>query len=319
MGLGLVGAYGEAGGQDELEKLVADRIKQTLLKQAAEQQQAELALKTRGLDIDERQGDARIGLEGQRVGFEGQRVGLEQDKFGHEKQQWSDLAPQRDANVAHTGAQTGEILRQPAKEAADRAHDGTMLDKRGTWNLREIGASGAEQRKTQSHGASLKPTPAGGPGSGQSPYAQERNVRNLNSIRQLMDKANGWTTGVGSTMANIPATDARDFAAQLNTLKANIAFGELAAMREASKTGGALGAVSERELALLESALGALDPGQSTDSFKGQLQQIADSITRWENVAGVTNAPSGSMGRAGGAGPAQGGAAKPRFTIQSVK
>lgn len=303
MGLGLQGAYGVAGGQDELEKLVADRIKQTLLQQAAQQQQAELALKTRGLDIDERQGDARIGLEGQRVGFEGQRVGLDRDKFGFEQKQWGDLAPTRDANVAHTTAQTGEILRQPAKEAADRAHDFGVIDKRGTWNLREIGATGAEQRKTQSHGASLKPQTPTGPGTGPSAYMQERNTRNRDSIDALMSKVNRWTTGVGSVLANLPETDARNFAAELDTLKANIAFGELTAMREASKTGGALGAVSERELRLLESTLGALDPGQSPENLKAQLQKIRGSIDRWEAAAGQQAAPAGA--RAGGAGPSR--------------
>lgn len=281
-GLGLQGAYGAQGGRDALEELVAQRIKETLLKQAAEQQQAELALKSRGMDIDERQGDARIGLEGR-------RVGLDENKFGFEQDQWGEMAPTRAADLAHTAAQTGEILRQPEKEKADRAHDFGVIDKRGTWNLREIGASGAEQRKTAGYEASLKPRVPGAPGAGPSPYMQERNTRNRASIDALLGKVNRWTAGVGSVLANLPETDARDFAAELNTLKGNIAFGELAAMREASKTGGALGAVSERELALLESTLGALDTGQSPENLKAQLQKVRDSIDRWEQASGAPN------------------------------
>lgn len=125
----------------------------------------------------------------------------------------------------------------------------------------------------------------------QSPYAKERADRTVQSVDELMGKVNGWTAGRGSLLSAIPETDARDFAASLNTLKANIAFNELTAMREASKTGGALGQVSNIELQLLESALGALDPGQKPAALKAQLQKIKDSVQRWQ-AAGGTSAPS---------------------------
>lgn len=283
-GLGLQGAYGVAGMQDSLEQLVAQRMKETLLRQQEQQRQFEneRALSAEGLNERKfgestRQFDAGLGLDRD-------KFGLEKDKFGLEQTQWSDMAPQRAANVAHTGAQTGEILRQPEKEAADRTHDTNIIDQRGRWNLREIGASGAEQRKTAGYGASLK---AGQPGqAGPSPYMQERNTRNRESIDALIGKVSRWTTGAGSLLANLPETDARNFAAELDTLKANIAFGELTAMREASKTGGALGAVSERELRLLESTLGALDTGQSPENLKAQLAKIRDSVDRWEQASG---------------------------------
>jgi hypothetical protein len=123
---------------------------------------------------------------------------------------------------------------------------------------------------------------AGEQDSGPSPYAAERVNRTRQSVTELMGKVSRWTVGAGSLLAGMPESEARDFAAQLNTLKANIAFNELAQMREASKTGGALGAVSERELALLESALGALDPGQSPENFRQQLKKIDDSLARWQ-------------------------------------
>ena len=55
-------------------------------------------------------------------------------------------------------------------------------------------------------------------------------------------------------------------------------------MRAASKTGGALGQVSDREGQLLQSSLGALDIGQSPTQFKSQLQKIRDSIIRWSQA-----------------------------------
>lgn len=123
-----------------------------------------------------------------------------------------------------------------------------------------------------------------GPQNTMSDYQKERITRNLNSIEDLMGQVSGWNTGMGSLIAAIPGTPAANFRADVNTLAANIAFGELTAMREASKTGGALGQVSERELALLEAALGSLDRAQSPDQFKKSLQNIKESIERWQSA-----------------------------------
>lgn len=130
-----------------------------------------------------------------------------------------------------------------------------------------------------------------------SPYQQERITRNLNSIDDLYDRVGPWTTGFGSLLDAIPSSDARDFEADLAMLKSNIAFGELTAMREASKTGGALGAISEMELKLLESALGSLDTRQSAANFRKNLTQIRDSINRW--VAASQEYGAGGTGAEG--------------------
>lgn len=124
-----------------------------------------------------------------------------------------------------------------------------------------------------------------------SPYSAERNTRTVQSVNELIGKVNRWTTGAGSLLSGIPETDARNFAAELDTLKANIAFNELTEMREASKTGGALGQVSNVELGLLTSALGALDAGQSPENLKAQLGKIRDSIDRWQKARGGGGAP----------------------------
>ncbi len=119
-----------------------------------------------------------------------------------------------------------------------------------------------------------------------SPYATERSRRTVESVDALMKKVNRSTVGMGGTvLGGVPETEARNFRAELDTLKANIAFNELTAMREASKTGGALGQVSNVELGLLQSALGALDIGQSPENFKAQLKKIRDSVERWQKAA----------------------------------
>lgn len=139
---------------------------------------------------------------------------------------------------------------------------------------------------TELRGAVAEAVQAGGGVTDQtnqiSPYQQERITRNLNSIDDLMGQVTGWTTGMGSLIAAVPGTPAANFRADVNTLSANIAFGELTAMREASKTGGALGQVSERELALLEAALGSLDRAQSPEQFKKSLDTVKASIERWQ-------------------------------------
>lgn len=115
-----------------------------------------------------------------------------------------------------------------------------------------------------------------------SAFSQEHAARTLQSVRELSAKVSRWTTGVGSMFSGVPESQARNFKAELDTLKANIAFNELTQMREASKTGGALGAVSDREGTLLASVLGALDAGQSPANIKAQLKKIEDSVTRWQ-------------------------------------
>ena len=135
-----------------------------------------------------------------------------------------------------------------------------------------------------------------GPQKMMSDYQKERITRNLNSLDDLMGQVNGWTTSFGSLLSVIPGTDARNFRADVNTLSANIAFGELTAMREASKTGGALGAVSEKELVLLESALGSLDRAQSPDQFAKSLQTIKESIERWTAAAQQYEGDEGDEG-----------------------
>ncbi|HUX01569.1 MAG TPA: hypothetical protein VMY35_11375, partial [Phycisphaerae bacterium] len=117
-----------------------------------------------------------------------------------------------------------------------------------------------------------------------SPYSIERMDRVLQAVDEIIPQVSRWTTGVGSYLSRLPETDARSFASQLDTLKSNIMMNELVSMREASKTGGALGQVSDREGTLLQSALGALDPGQSPSDLVVQLKKVRDSVERWRNA-----------------------------------
>ena len=116
-------------------------------------------------------------------------------------------------------------------------------------------------------------------------YAREKSNRVISSVDELLGQVGNLTAGPGGLiLGNIPGTKARDFKAEMDTLKANIAFGELTEMRNASKTGGALGQVSDREATLLQSTLGALDLGQSPEHLKKQLTKIKSSIEKWQKI-----------------------------------
>ena len=58
------------------------------------------------------------------------------------------------------------------------------------------------------------------------------------------------------------------------TMKGNIGFAKLQAMREASPTGGALGQVSNIELELLTGVIGSLDQAQDDEDLLRVLDQI---------------------------------------------
>ena len=85
---------------------------------------------------------------------------------------------------------------------------------------------------------------------------------------------NGWSTGFASYLSSIPGTEAQALKNNLATIKANIGFDKLQAMRDASPTGGALGQVSERELGFLQSVFGSLDQSQSAEELGYNIQLL---------------------------------------------
>lgn len=123
-----------------------------------------------------------------------------------------------------------------------------------------------------------------------SPYQVERSTRILGDTKNIREgvTANPNTVGaIGYYTQWIPNTDSFRMAAEIDELKANIFANELTAMREASKTGGAVGNVSDREGARLESALGALRIGMGQEAFLKNLQEVEDSVKSWtETMAG---------------------------------
>lgn len=83
-------------------------------------------------------------------------------------------------------------------------------------------------------------------------------------------------TGTRGAFPNIPGSAAADAQAKLDTLKAQVGFGTLQEMRNASKSGGALGQVTEAEHRLLQNAIAALEKSQSKAQMAESLQKIKD-------------------------------------------
>lgn len=99
------------------------------------------------------------------------------------------------------------------------------------------------------------------------------------TIDKAISQADFWSAGLmAQATSGIGATPARNLRATLETVMANIGFEKLQEMRETSPTGGALGNVTERELAFLQSVRGSLDQIQDPAQLREVLAQVKQSL-----------------------------------------
>lgn len=105
------------------------------------------------------------------------------------------------------------------------------------------------------------------------------------AIDSAMSLIGETTTGLGASFASIPRTDAKNLSGYLTTIKANIGFQELNDMRQNSRTGGALGNVSDKETELLQAVGGSLDQKQSPSQLRKNLLVIKASTQRMRDAA----------------------------------
>lgn len=152
---------------------------------------------------------------------------------------------------------------------------GAATDEFGRIEDRDLTASGALQRAL-----------ASGKGKGKTkdlppPVIENPTVTdNIDKLIPQLDEdiASWWPSNkagfVGSLLSNIAGTEARDFESRLTTIKANIGFDKLQAMRDASPTGGALGQVSEMELRQLNASMGNLENSQSPEQLRENLLAV---------------------------------------------
>jgi hypothetical protein len=131
--------------------------------------------------------------------------------------------------------------------------------------------------------------------------------RIINTVDEAIPLVGYLSAGLAGGL-NIPGTQGRNLEEALKTVKANLGFDRLQQMRDASKTGGALGQVAVKELEALQASIASLDRGQSPDVLKRNLEDIKFYYTRWSKaVRGEDPGPAvrptkertGSTGSAG--------------------
>jgi len=102
----------------------------------------------------------------------------------------------------------------------------------------------------------------------------------LGDIDRALEIIGPWSTGAGSALKNLPVVGGMTPAGQLEsliqTIAANVGFDKLQAMREASPTGGALGSVTERELAFLQSVFGSLRQDLKPENVRRNLIRLRE-------------------------------------------
>lgn len=120
---------------------------------------------------------------------------------------------------------------------------------------------------------------------GQQLYGSMLSRQAVDAASDLMKRANSMSTGLGGQLLQYPgSTQAHAFKTDLEFLKGNLISKALNEMRSASKTGGALGQVSDYENRILSNIYGNIDQFNSADKVKGGLQQVIDSLNRWETA-----------------------------------
>ena len=127
----------------------------------------------------------------------------------------------------------------------------------------------------------------------------------IGKVDEALGQTGFFSTGLTgdvrrSPVGRLTGSGAYDLGKTVETIRANLGFKELQDMREASPTGGALGQVAVQELTFLQAALSNLDPGQSQDQLKKNLNQVKTHFENWKKI--VQQAPKESDAPAGGTG-----------------
>lgn len=204
------------------------------------------------------------------------------------------MAPEKTLAVPDGGAiidpKTGKVIFQNTGKADRQMAHEDFLAKQQQARLEAMVTSGASGAKTpvgyrSTNDGNLEAIP-GGPADLKMQGVMNADTAQLTgstaSFDRLATAANALLshpgidgiTGISGKLPSLPGGDAANAQALLETLKSQVGFGVLQDMRNNSKTGGALGSVSDAEGKRLEANLAALSQAQSTDQFKESLRQI---------------------------------------------
>ena len=125
-------------------------------------------------------------------------------------------------------------------------------------------------------------------------FQQKTNFMKEN-ITQALNNISGWSTEFGAALGGWPGSQAQALKTILNTIKANVGFQSLQEMRANSPTGGALGQVSERELAYLQATMGDIAQEQDgallAEKLRAMQRQIEGMGERLQQAYDMTFTP----------------------------
>jgi type II secretory pathway pseudopilin PulG len=109
----------------------------------------------------------------------------------------------------------------------------------------------------------------------------------LGKVDEALGDTGFFTTGAtGAALGRTPGTKAYNLRSTVETIKANLGFNELQAMRDASPTGGALGQVAVQELQQLQATIANLDPNQSEAQLRSNLERVKGHYEKWRETLG---------------------------------
>ncbi len=296
-----------------------DRAQQQLMLQAENQRgdeafrQQQMARQVGQDDLaaaDRRQGQNKLGVQRMIGDFVTQRPG---PLDAGARQQISGMAVGEGIKLPE------DLTTDPGQAQRDRIDLENLRNKN---ELSQIAAQGAQARQTVGARTATQPVAS-------TTYSDRGERRLTTALDDLESKVNDSTVGTWGAMASRKVSGFTpgsvnptvDFDALTEQVKALIGFDELNAMRRASPTGGALGQVSERELAYLQSVAGSLNPNQSQAQYKQQLQRIRSEVDRVVNY-GLTGGGAPQPAHATPqqqVAPPSGGTKVGRFEIVSVK
>lgn len=288
--LGVAIGQGAVYGLEGLEKLKAQRAQERLRRDALAQQ-AGLQIENiqARKDAIQAQKDAAAAAHFDRQAANARQAAADK-QTSIDRQDALDV--RRDALQA-----AGEAKGEAAKAAAE-THYQTQANNRtktfyttGVWQDlpgdKDHGVDGAPTEGTEYEGPlvtspklSLKQKQAI---EAEKPAAVSR-VGNAVQSFDLMDKAvddilkhpglSGTTGASGVVLGRVPGTDWKDAKSLIESLKNKTATAVLTNLRAASKTGGALGNVSNADIELLKNNIASLDTAQSEEQVIQQLKEI---------------------------------------------
>lgn len=202
---------------------------------------------------------------------------------------------QQDTQSRAARAETATIAQREASAASAAASaESTRATLPSDVRLGEAQATGAELRNEQLRRALQAGAGASTRRFGDELAAAEQEmltiVQNVLQARRLSRDMFGATGFGHSAMANYfpGGSPAQDVAGLLPNIASYTALNKLMELKTdpRNETGGALGQVTERELAMLMSALGALDPNMSDEEFQRQADRVLEGVLMAYNKLG---------------------------------